>query len=120
MGRSLKVSKQYIQKVKKALALNGYARQQDLAEDLGMARSTISNFLNGKAVEYLNFEEICRKLDLDLKKIADFSSHDSDVLDNSGSDNYKPVCVNRLDSNQLHKALLCLNSPNKKTYLENL
>ncbi|OCQ97673.1 hypothetical protein BCD64_06125 [Nostoc sp. MBR 210] len=109
MGRSLKVSKQHIKKVKTALALNGYARQQDLAEDLEIARSTVNNFLNGKVVAYLTFLEICQRLGLDVKEIADFAVHDSDDLDISSSDSYKQVCVNRLDSNQLHKALLCLN-----------
>ena len=59
--RSLKVQKDYIDKVKSAVRRNGYPRQKDLAEDLGFALATVNNFLNGKPVDNLNFKEICRK-----------------------------------------------------------
>lgn len=42
-----------------------------------MSLATVSNFLNGRPVDYLNFFEICQKLGLDLQKIADFDSQDS-------------------------------------------
>jgi transcriptional regulator with XRE-family HTH domain len=77
MSRSLKVAPQYIPQVKSALRRNGFARQRDLAEDLQMSLATVSNFLNGRPVDYLNFFEICQKLGLDLQKIADFDSQDS-------------------------------------------
>lgn len=73
MARSLKIKPEYIKKAKQSIIRNGFARQIDLAEDMGLAASTIGNFLNGKPVEYLNFLEICRKLGLDLKQIADFT-----------------------------------------------
>ncbi|WP_413167544.1 AAA-like domain-containing protein [Capilliphycus salinus ALCB114379] len=75
MPRSLKVHLQYIEKVKLAVKQNGFARQVDLAEDLGLARSTVSNFLNGKPVDYLNFYEITQRLNLDLQTIADFEDN---------------------------------------------
>lgn len=77
MSRSLKVAPQYIQQVKLAVKRNGFARQRDLAEDLQMSLATVSNFLNGRPVDYLNFFEICQKLGFDLQKIADFDSQDS-------------------------------------------
>ncbi len=72
MGRSLKVKSEYIPRVKQAVKLNGYASQELLAEELGFARSTISRFLNGKSISNLNFFEICQKLGLDYREIADW------------------------------------------------
>ncbi|MEM9275811.1 MAG: AAA-like domain-containing protein, partial [Cyanobacteria bacterium P01_F01_bin.143] len=76
MARSLKVAKKFIEKVKQAVQRNGFARQQDLAESLNLASSTIWNFLNGRPVSILNFYEICHKLDLDYREIADFGVED--------------------------------------------
>jgi transcriptional regulator with XRE-family HTH domain len=70
MARSLRVHKDYTKKVKSAVKLNGFARQTDLAEELNLSRATVSNFLNGRPVDYLNFIEICRKLGLDWQAIA--------------------------------------------------
>jgi transcriptional regulator with XRE-family HTH domain len=72
MARSLRVHKDYTKKVKSAVKLNGFARQTDLAEELNLSRATVSNFLNGRPVDYLNFIEICRKLGLDWQAIAQF------------------------------------------------
>ena len=72
MGRSLKVKSEYIPRVKQALKRNGYATQQLLAEELGFAKSTVSLFLNGKSISNLNFYEICQKLALDYREIADW------------------------------------------------
>ncbi|MCA2938643.1 MAG: AAA-like domain-containing protein [Microcystis sp. M113S1] len=72
MGRSLKVKSEYIPRVKQALKRNGYATQQLLAEELGFARSTLNLFLNGKSINNLNFYEICQKLALDYREIADW------------------------------------------------
>ena len=72
MGRSLKVKSEYIPRVKQAVKRNGYGTQQLLAEELGFARSTISLFINGKSISNLNFYEICQKLGLDYREIADW------------------------------------------------
>lgn len=77
MPRSLKVRQDCIQKVKLAVQRNGYPRQKDLAEDVGCSLATVSNFLNGKPVDFLNFTEICQKLGLDWKAIAAFDSNGS-------------------------------------------
>ncbi|MCC5668326.1 AAA-like domain-containing protein [Nostoc sp. CHAB 5784] len=70
MSRSVKVDKKFIYKMKAAVQRQGYPRQKDLAEELGLSLATVSNFLNGKPVDCLNFQEICDKLDLDWKAIA--------------------------------------------------
>ncbi len=49
----------------------GYSTQRLLAEDLGIALSTLSNFLTGKPVDLAVFEEICRKLSLEPQQIAE-------------------------------------------------
>ncbi|MCT7986342.1 AAA-like domain-containing protein [Laspinema sp. A4] len=73
-GRSLRVHPDYIKKVKYSLQRNGFPTQKHLAEDMGLCRDTISRFLNGKAVDNENFEEICHKLDLDLQEIANLET----------------------------------------------
>ncbi|MBW4445278.1 MAG: AAA-like domain-containing protein [Plectolyngbya sp. WJT66-NPBG17] len=70
MGRSLRVHADAIAKVKAGLRRNGYARQKDLAEELGIALSTLSNYLNGRPVDYVNFTEISGCLGLDWQAIS--------------------------------------------------
>jgi len=71
MTRSLKVCSECIKKVELTLRLNGFPSQKALAEDLGLALSTVNKFFTGKPVDYGNFSEICWKLGLDWKAIAD-------------------------------------------------
>lgn len=78
MSRSLNVSPQHIERVKLAVKRNGFPRQRDLAEALQLSLATVSNFLNGRAVDYLNFYEISQKLGFDLQDIADFDCQNSD------------------------------------------
>ena len=66
----MKVGEEFIDQVKAAVQRHGYPRQKDLAEELGLSLATVSNFLNGKAVDCLNFKEICDRLGLDWKAIA--------------------------------------------------
>ena len=73
MGRSLQVLVEQFESVKLALKQQGYARQKDLAEELQLSRSTLSNYLNGRPVDQLNFMEISDALQLDWQAIADFS-----------------------------------------------
>lgn len=71
MPRSVSVRQECIPKVKLALRRNGYIAQRLLAEHIEISQSTVSNFLNGKPVDYLNFIEICRVLGLDWQAVAD-------------------------------------------------
>ncbi len=82
MPRSVQVRSEFISKVKSALPRNGYIRQTDLAEYLQISQSTISSFLNGKPVDYLNFREICRALSLEWQDIADLMLETSPVISN--------------------------------------
>ena len=71
MSRSLNVRSECIKPAKLALQRNGFRTQRAFAEDLGLALSTVGRFLNGKTVDYAIFVEICRKLGLDWRAIAE-------------------------------------------------
>ncbi|NES97333.1 MAG: helix-turn-helix domain-containing protein [Desertifilum sp. SIO1I2] len=66
MSRSLKVAPEYKETVKR----NRFPNQEALATELGFSRDTVSKFLNGKPVDYLNFVEISERLGLDWQKVA--------------------------------------------------
>ncbi len=74
MPRSLKIRQDQLDQVKLSLIRNGYPTQRSLAEHVGLALTTVNNFLNGRAVDYTTFEEIARRLSLDWKEIADLGS----------------------------------------------
>lgn len=71
MSRSLRVCASSIEYVKQAIQRNGFRNQRSLAEDSGIALSTVSNFLNGKPVDFATFVELCQKLSLDWQAITD-------------------------------------------------
>ena len=70
MARSQKVAPEYLQKLELALQRNGYPSQQSLASDVGLSLSTVKNFLKGKPIDRLNFEEICKKLGLKWQEVS--------------------------------------------------
>lgn len=65
----IKVASEHISTVKQALYRRFY-RQQDLAEAIGLSRSTVYSYLNGRPVSYLNFIEISERLQLDWQAIC--------------------------------------------------
>ncbi|MFM6005989.1 MAG: hypothetical protein ACKPB7_22475, partial [Sphaerospermopsis kisseleviana] len=91
MVKSLMVNHNYIGKVKLALIHNGYPSQRALAYDTGLSLATVSNFLIGKPIAYHNFEELCRKLNLDWREIA--TSND-EVTSTASRSTYKHVKKN--------------------------
>ena len=82
MSRSLRVAPGCIEKVKLDVQRNGFPSQKALAIEVGLALSTVKNFLNGKPVDFLNFVEISEKLGLDWQEIA------ADLVDDSKQQNY--------------------------------
>lgn len=84
MSRSLKVAREYLEKVKLALSRNGFPSQRALALDLGLALSTVSRFCTGKPVDYSTFIDISDTLNLDWKDISEVN----DIV--SSSQNNKP------------------------------
>lgn len=75
MKRGTRVHPDYIPKLKQALRRNGFPRQIDLAEAIGVSKNTVNSFLNGKPVEHLNFLELCNKLGYDWREVADFGEN---------------------------------------------
>ncbi|NES75924.1 MAG: hypothetical protein F6K08_14095 [Okeania sp. SIO1H6] len=67
---SIRVAPEYLEKVKSAVKSNNFPSQKNLAIELGIALSTVSNFLNCRPVYFLHFTEICEKLGLDWQAIA--------------------------------------------------
>ncbi|MEM7553490.1 MAG: AAA-like domain-containing protein [Cyanobacteria bacterium P01_A01_bin.84] len=100
MGRSVRVRKDYIEKVKLAVQRQGFPRQKDLAESLGFSLATVNSFLNGKAVDWLNFTEISEKLGFAWEDIADKEINpDASSDDNVNSDGNESAIVIPDDDN---------------------
>lgn len=98
MPRSVRVRPKFISQVKSALPRNGYIRQTDLAEHLQISQSTVSSFLNGRAVDYLNFREICRALGLEWQDIADLTA---DLTVESGQDIFSSSEENNKETQEI-------------------
>lgn len=77
-GRSLTASIEGIEKAKKALRSNSL-NQTALAIELGLSRSTVTNFFRQIPIERLNFEEICTKLGLDWQDIVDITANETEI-----------------------------------------
>lgn len=101
MSRSLKVAKQHIGAVKQRLKRKGFRTQQEFANELGLVRSTVSNFLNGKPVDATNFGECCFKLDYTVQEIAE-NSYELNHISNELS-----LC----DTNQSNAQIYCFDPP---------
>ncbi len=84
MPRSLRVRQDCVGIVKLAVRRNGFLSQQALAEELGLARSTVVNFLTGKPVDRSVFEDICLRLSLNSQEIAE-TNLDSKIIDSQKS-----------------------------------
>lgn len=70
MPRSVKIHPARKEQVISALERNGFLTQGHLAAHLGIALSTVSNFINSKPVYVSTFEQICEKLNLDKREIT--------------------------------------------------
>lgn len=71
--RSLCVKPEFIKQVKAAVRSNGFPNQKALALRIGLSRSTVNKFFNGRPVDFLNAEEICQVLRLDLEEITGYA-----------------------------------------------
>ena len=73
MTRSLWVDDKYHEKVKLSLRRN-FRNQKALSEAVGLAPATVNNFFTGRPIDRLNFEEICERLGLQWREVADLSN----------------------------------------------
>lgn len=79
MPRSVRLRADVIGKVQTIVHNNFYC-QNDLADELGFAQSTISNFINGKPVDRRKFQDICEKLGItDWRDLAENPQQDQSV-----------------------------------------
>ncbi len=74
--RSRRIRSECIEQVKRALLMQGYARQVDLASDVKLSLTTVNKFLTGKRVDQWNFLELCRYLNVDTATIAALENED--------------------------------------------
>lgn len=74
MPRSLKLRQSCIADIKLSLLRNGFPSQRLLAEQLEIAQSTVSHFLRGKPVDFVNFVELCQALGQDWRDLADLDA----------------------------------------------
>jgi transcriptional regulator with XRE-family HTH domain len=72
----LRIRDDSIEKIKLSLRRNGIPNQKMLATEVGLAISTVNNFLNGKPVDYASFTAICDCLNIDWQDQADWGDHD--------------------------------------------
>jgi len=70
MPRFVKVCLCGIEQVKLAVTGQGFSSQRALAEDVGFALATVSNFLTGKPFDYITFEVLCDQLALTWRAFA--------------------------------------------------
>lgn len=97
MPRSIKIRPESIAEVRTTLPRRGFVRQIDLAERVQLAQGTVSSFLNGRPVYYLNFIELCHVLELDWQAIADLDPRSADASSPTESQHREPVTL--LNSN---------------------
>lgn len=95
MPRSLVVRADCIGRVKSSLLRNGFPSQKILAENLGLSQSTVSNFLNGRPVDFINFQELCVALGQEWREVACFDDNTAlaAVPENAGE---AIACLERL------------------------
>ena len=111
MTRSLRVQRDRIERVKLALRRNGFRSQRSLAEEVGFALATVSNFLNGKPVDCATFEELSRKLALDWREIANLDFEVPSQTLNKSSDIRKPLVANQSTSPNYPSGSIPVGSP---------
>jgi transcriptional regulator with XRE-family HTH domain len=90
-SRSVRIRPECVQQVKNTVRRRGYISQRIFAENLGISQSTVSNFLNGKAVDYSYFVEICEKIELDWFAIADLEPPEEEAISPNETTNENPT-----------------------------
>ncbi|BBD59409.1 NACHT domain family protein [Nostoc sp. HK-01] len=79
--KSLRVSPENIEKVKRAFKRTGLTQNEFASEVDISTRQPIGKFLSGKTVDHQLFKEICFKLDLDWQEVADLYRDSNFELD---------------------------------------
>ncbi|MBW4547449.1 MAG: NACHT domain-containing protein [Symplocastrum torsivum CPER-KK1] len=89
--KSLRVSPEKLEKIKRAFASTGFT-QANLASEVDLStRQPIGKFLSGKAVDHNVFKEICFKLNLEWKEVADLPRDIEPELEEKKQDSTQPL-----------------------------
>ena len=76
MPRSIKISKNSIERIKLRLDRQGFPSQRAFADAIGISLSTVNNLLTGKAIDFGYFQEICEYLGIDWQEIVKAQEED--------------------------------------------
>ena len=79
MSRSLRIREDCVEATKQKLKRCGYRSQRALAEEFDYALATVNSFLNGKAVDFSTFVELCNALSIHWQDIADLGNDQPDL-----------------------------------------
>ncbi|MDY6786359.1 MAG: AAA-like domain-containing protein [Cyanobacteriota bacterium] len=104
MPRSLIVRADCIAQIKSCLLRNGFPSQKILAENLGLSQSTVSNFLNGRPVDFINFQELCVALGQEWREIASLEDNTSITEPSISTPQSSPAL-------EIPEGQVCLSSP---------
>src|SRR5919199_364088 len=88
-GRSLQLSAQGIQKAD--IALQKFAGKRDLAANLGMSPTTVTNFFAGRPVKRREFHAICKKLNLNWQEVVDLPQKTESEAPNNKQSNSSEI-----------------------------
>lgn len=88
-GRSLKASKQGINRANKAILM--FATKLELAMELNISRATVQNFFAGKSIGRENFHSICQKLKLPWQEIVELNQDPEDYLQQKEGNDCDPI-----------------------------
>jgi transcriptional regulator with XRE-family HTH domain len=110
MPRSVRLRLDAMCKVQTLVHHNFYC-QNDLADELGFAQSTISNFINGKPVDRRKFQEICEKLGIeDWRALAEVPQP-APALTPTPSNSPAPLAIYPIDLPENHTGRGLLETP---------
>ena len=85
--KSLRVDPEKLEKVKRAFERTGWT-QMELASEVDLStRQPIGKFLSGKTIDHNYFKEICFKLDLDWKEVANLPKNIDSELEEKEQSN---------------------------------
>lgn len=113
-SRSLNVSGEQLERVKKALKRQGFRSQQALVEEFAgsPSKSTINNFFTGKDIDRQYFIDICEKLELDWQSVAEIADEEATLYVKRS-----PVEAKCVESVELLGCLIRIKAPERREKL---
>ncbi|WP_187308203.1 tetratricopeptide repeat protein [Nostoc cycadae] len=107
--KSLRVSPDKLEKVKRAFQSTGWTQEEFASEVDLRTRQPIGKFLKGKTVNHKVFKEICFQLNLDWQEVADLHTDNKDEIEKTLDTSAKNAdfvgredAITALNSQKLH------------------